>query len=180
MSSGCYLALHVTVSVAGCYNPGPEIKCLGGGGYFCVEGISREALRLGSSSGPGSALLLVSSLGQLRMVFILFFSFLDGELAAESSRLEYYTFSHRMHNKHAQPSAAAILPCSLYEIQFVLVSMHPKKKKAFLFLSFKKIVLITPRLSHDVTSSLSCFVGRRCGQSSSYLHCKYPVLLFQV
>lgn len=46
MSSGCYLALHVNVSVAGCYNPGPEIKCWGGWCYFCVEGISREALRL--------------------------------------------------------------------------------------------------------------------------------------
>lgn len=30
MSSGCYLALHVNVSMAGCYNPGPEIKHKGG------------------------------------------------------------------------------------------------------------------------------------------------------
>lgn len=151
----------------------------GRGGYFCVEGISREALRLVTTRIQLRARVSVTA----RLIFVtapdgFYFIFLPSRSRAgcceqRGGCLEYYTFSHRMHNKHAQQSAAAILPDS------VCIGVHAPKK-AFLFLSFKKIVLITPRLSHDVTSSLSCFVGRRCGQSSSYLHCKYPVLLFQV
>lgn len=120
---------------------------LGGVGVICVDGITREALRLVTIRIQLRARVSVTA----RLIFVTaldgWFIFPPSQLRAGCYEhqgggcLEYYTFSHRMHNEHAQQSAAAILPCSLYEIQFVLVSIHPKKlffscplKKSFLSL----------------------------------------------
>lgn len=145
-----------------------------------VEGISLEALQ-------PVIMVWTLKLPQLRAresctVRPVFVTALDGfwlrAILDEHGGLKRcYIFSHRMHNKHAQQSAVAILPCSWDSVCIGVIYCTTLNKAFFVF----NISLPGSHIKAYCPSCLSfswcCNVGWQCGQSSSYLQCKYCLFL---